>query len=172
VRDLLGGPASSDKRDWLCGAVVDLYPPFTAASLAATAATAGSEHDNEYVQEFLAAVMEDEFDMVIDVGDPGLWQVAEQIVRVRRDCAAGVFANVELLGRRFAEKGGKVDAVKLEGGSEDEDEDDEDDEGEDDGDDGDDVDMDEAPPLVKAPRQKVEPEVDEDGFTKVTKRKR
>ena len=34
-----------------------------------------------------------------------------------------------------------------------------------------DVDMDEAPPLVRA-REPVVPEIDEEGFTKVTKKKR
>jgi len=51
----------------------------------------------------------------------------------------------------------------------DEKEDETDESEEDDGDE--DVDMDEAPPLVSL-REPFVPEVDEDGFTKITKRKR
>ena len=36
----------------------------------------------------------------------------------------------------------------------------------------DDVDMDEAPELVAVPKEKPQPEIDEDGFTKVTRKKR
>jgi pre-rRNA-processing protein TSR2 len=36
----------------------------------------------------------------------------------------------------------------------------------------DDVDMGDAPALVRAPREKAEPEIDEDGFTKVVGKKR
>jgi pre-rRNA-processing protein TSR2 len=43
---------------------------------------------------------------------------------------------------------------------------------EDEDEDEEDVDMGDAPALVRAPRERVEPEVDEDGFTKVVGKKR
>jgi pre-rRNA-processing protein TSR2 len=182
VRDQLGGPDSADKRDWFCGAVVDLYPEFTASTIttaetntpAATNQTApktGEEFDNSDIQEFLAGVMQDEFELILEEGDPMLWQVAEQIVRIRRDCAKGNFANVEALRTRWEQgrgrsvdhlfKRGEDPAQETDGDSEDEDDED-----------GKDIEMDEAPSLVREPKERPEPELDEDGFTKVTRKKR
>jgi pre-rRNA-processing protein TSR2 len=116
--------------------------------------------------------MEDEFEVVIEEGDPSLWKVAEQIVRIRRDCAEGRFENVDVLRVRWQEgKGKKIEGLYKKGEDPDQDTDwDEDDEEEDD-EDGDE-DMGDAPPLVQTRREKPEPEVDEDGFTKVTRKKR
>lgn len=169
VTNELGGPDSADKRDWLAGAVSDLFPPFPAAPPApaagGTAASSSRENDidNVYIQEFLQGVMEDEFEVLLEEGDPSLWRVAEQIVRVRRDCAKGEFASVETLRERFGENRGKKVEYTLEKDDEDSDEDSDSEDG------GVDVDMDEAPALV---REKAEPEVDEDGFTKVTRKKK
>ena len=183
VRDSLGGPDSADKRDWLCGAVVDLYPEFTAATSPATSSTQpngnqtgtikpGEEFDNSDVQEFLAGVMQDEFELILEEGDPSLWQVAEQIVRIRRDCAAGNFANVQALRTRWEQGRGKnVDHLfkRGEDPSQETDGDSEDDEEEEE---EEDVEMGEAPSLVRVPKEKAAPEVDDDGFTTVTRKKR
>lgn len=122
--------------------------------------------DEEWIEEFLVQVMLDEFEVAVDDGSAG--DVADQIVALRKQCEKGDFEGVRELERRWASKGGKVDAFQRgedEEGSTDG-SDDEDDEG--------DVDMDEAPSLVETrePREPVAPEVDEDGFTKVTKKKR
>lgn len=160
----LGGPDSADKRDWLAGAVSDLFPPFPAAPPTAATTARDDDIDNTYIQEFLQGVMEDEFEVVVEEGDPSLWKVAEQIVRTRKGCAAGDFSSVGLLRERWAEnKGRKVEYER--GGDEDGESSDEDSESEG----GADLDMDEAPALV---REKEEPEVDEDGFTKVTRKKK
>ncbi|PQE21744.1 hypothetical protein CJF30_00010558 [Rutstroemia sp. NJR-2017a BBW] len=115
--------------------------------------------------------MEDEFEVVVDDGSAG--EVAERLVRVRGECMRGEFGGVEELERRWEAKN-KGKGTGTEGlfrkgedqgdtsGSED-DEEDEDEEG--------DVEMDEAPQLVKV-KEPVVPEVDEDGFTKVVKKKR
>lgn len=107
--------------------------------------------------------MEDEFEVVVEEGDPSLWKVAEQIVRIRRECAAGEFGSVETLRAQWGEnKGRKLEARR--GVDEDQETDwDSDESG------GADVDMDEAPALV---RERAEPEVDEDGFTKVSRKKK
>ena len=107
--------------------------------------------------------MEDEFEVIVEEGDPSLWKVAEQIVRIRKDCVVGDFKHVDTLGERWAEsRGRKVEYKRGEDPNQETDgESDEESEG------GADVDMDDAPPLVRKP----EPEVDEDGFTKVTRKK-
>lgn len=112
--------------------------------------------------------MLDEFEVNID--DESAYDVATEIVRLRGQCAKGNFEEVDrLLARWQGRKGTKV--VFTQGKDEDGDTDWDDTDGDDD-DDGDE-DMDEAPPLVAAPekKEKQAPEVDDDGFTKVTRKR-
>ncbi len=116
-------------------------------------------------------VMGDEFECVVD--DGSLEEAAGAIVRLRERCLRGDFAEVARLQTVWEEqrrRGGsaaigtfKKVEVDQETDGEDEDDDDEEDE--------DEV-MGEAPESVKAPKQRVEPEVDEDGFTKVVVRRK
>lgn len=170
VTNELGGPESADKRDWLAGAVSELFPPFPAGPPPA-GATRDDDIDNPYIQEFLQGVMEDEFEVVVEEGDPSLWKVAEQIVRIRKGCAAGDFSGVEALRERWAENRGRK--VEYKRGPEQESESDEAEEGEEDSESegGADLEMDEAPSLVRV-EEKSEPLVDEDGFTKVTRKRK
>lgn len=175
VQNNWGGEASGDKRDWFAGAVTDLFTPFEkiANGVAAPKTTEPSEEepDAAYVEEFLLQVMMDEFDVNVD--DESGFDVAQQIVKLRADCARGRFDGVEELRNKWeSRRGKKVEAVQQPG--QDEDDDDSDDSGdwEDDDDEGGaDVDMDDAPQLVASTKEKPPPEVDEDGFTKVTKRR-
>ncbi|SPO04856.1 related to TSR2 - Twenty S rRNA accumulation protein [Cephalotrichum gorgonifer] len=181
VSNQLGGPDSSDKRDWLAGAVVDLFPPFAKPSSSTTPnsttanANASEDIDNFYIQEFLQGAMEDNFELMLEDGDPALWRVAEQIVRVRRECAEGKFGNVDVLRAKWLESKGKgVEALYRKGEDQDQDTDWDSEEGDDESGDegaGADTDMGEAPPLVQA-MERAPPEVDEDGFTKVASRRR
>lgn len=174
VTNELGGPDSADKRDWLAGAVSELFPPFapapTSNNTSSNSNNANSSKaddiDNLYIQEFLQGVMEDEFELLLEEGDPSLWRVAEQIIRVRRGCAEGNFDGVEALRKKWGENKGKGLEQFKRGEDQDQDTDwDSDEEG------GADVDMDEAPALVREPRERAPPEVDEDGFTKVTRKR-
>ncbi|KAF4775847.1 pre-rRNA-processing protein TSR2 [Colletotrichum scovillei] len=175
VQNHWGGPDSADKRDWFAGAVAEIFPTFTKITAAgqampATAAAAAEEPDTGYVETMLLQVMLDEFEVNVD--DETGYDVAEQIVKLRAECAKGNFAAVDELRTKWeSRKGAKVEGLykKVEAG--DQDTDWEDDDSEDD-DEGDDVEMDDAPQLVRAPKEKQEPEVDEDGFTTVTKKKR
>ncbi|KAL2017163.1 hypothetical protein VTK56DRAFT_2532 [Thermocarpiscus australiensis] len=196
VQNSWGGPDSSDKRDWFAGAVVELFPDvskLTPAQLQqlhqqqqqqyqqrtqsnkATTGPGGEEEepDQEDVETVLLQVMLDEFEVNVD--DDSAFEVAEQVVRLRAECLRGKFDEVEALRRRWeARKANKVVFQKAQDQEDDTDWDtDEDDDEGDEESDGD-VEMDEAPALVQAParREKEEPEVDEDGFTKVTRRKR
>lgn len=175
VQNNWGGPDSADKRDWFAGAIVDLFPEFTDAQPGAPANTtsAADEPDMEDVETVLLQVMIDEFEVNTD-DDSGL-EVARSIVKARSECAIGEFNDeVKKLSERFANrKGTKVDQMFKKAEDEDQDTDWESgDSGEDDEDNEGDVDMDEAPPLAPVVKEKAAPEIDEDGFIKVTKKKR
>ncbi|KAK1251987.1 hypothetical protein MKX07_007466 [Trichoderma sp. CBMAI-0711] len=175
VQNGWGGPDSADKRDWFAGAVVDLFPEFTDAQPGEAARTTAEEPDMEDVETVLLQVMVDEFEVNID--DDSALEVARSIVKARSECAIGEFnEEVKKLRERFANrKGTKVDQMFKKAEDQDQDTDWESgDSGEDDDDEGNggDVDMDEAPPLVSVPKEKPAPEVDDDGFTKVTRKKR
>lgn len=172
-----GGPDSSDKRDWFAGEVASQFPPFSSPSNTAAAANGTApqqaqqqgdqeEPDAEYLEELILQVMLDEFEVNVD--DDTAFDVATEIVRLRGQCARGNFEEVDrLLARWQARKGEKVHFKHGE------DQDNETD-WEDDDDDGDsDDDMDEAPALVEAApkKEKAPPEVDDDGFTKVTRKR-
>ena len=112
-------------------------------------------------------VMQDEFDL--NVEDESEIPVAEEIMKLRKETAEGNFAGFEAVKRRFEERGGKIPQnLQVVEHKHDGDE-----SSEDDSDDDEDVDMgDAAPALVSAPREKQEPEVDEDGFTTVVSKKK
>ncbi|KAK5995022.1 Pre-rRNA-processing protein TSR2 [Cladobotryum mycophilum] len=173
VQNNWGGPDSADKRDWFAGAVVELFPEFTDAQpdQAAKKSTV-DEPDMEDVETVLLQVMIDEFEVNVD-DDSGL-EIAKGIVKARAQCAIGQFDEVNTLRERFNNlKGKKVDQLFKQAEDQDQDTDWESGDSEDDEDDNSgDVDMDEAPPLVPVTKEKPAPEVDEDGFTKVTRKKR
>jgi pre-rRNA-processing protein TSR2 len=162
VQSSWGGPASSDKRDWFCGAISDLF-------------ATRPETDAEDVEDVLIQVMNDEFDVVVDDGSAG--DVAVKICEIRELCARGEYGEVQAMWVAWKEKtekkgewgAGGLMFQKVEA----RDEDQETDEGEDeDGCEDDDIEMDEAPAPVRTPREKPEPEVDEEGFTKVARRRK
>ena len=119
--------------------------------------------------------MNDEFD--VNVEDDSGEQIAAKIVGLRKMTLQGDFKMVDEMYVQWAErqkKGGeKVNMQHVVRGEEDDDtdwdsgDDEESDQGEDD-----DVVMDEAPSLVKAPKEKVMPRVDDEGFTEVLGKKR
>jgi len=150
-----GGPDSEEKRQWFVGATIDVLKE-------------NPDEDSEWIETFLLQVMLDEFEVNVD--DESGYDVAEQIVKLRGQCARGEFAEVLEMRRKWEAKGGKsADLGKMFEKRERREEDDETDGSEDD--EEEDVDMEEAPPLVRV-REPVVAEVDEDGFTKVTKKKR
>ncbi|TDZ44725.1 Pre-rRNA-processing protein TSR2 [Colletotrichum trifolii] len=173
VQNHWGGPDSADKRDWFAGAIAELFPPFTRVVNDQAAPASNStleEPDTEYVETMLLQVMVDEFEVNVD--DETGFDVAERIIKLRAECAKGNLDAVDDLRKKWdSRKGAKVDGLYKKVEADDQDTDWEDDsEG---GDDDDDVDMDDAPQLVAAaPRERPQPEVDEDGFTMVTKKKR
>ncbi|KAK6542887.1 hypothetical protein TWF694_006826 [Orbilia ellipsospora] len=154
VENEFGGPDSADKRDWMCGAVADLF-------------TSDPSTDAEDLETFLLQILEDEFQTNLE--DDSAFAVSERIVLLRRQCAADDFSGVQALLQFWEKNGGKnkprVQVVRE--GSEEESDSEDDDEGEE----GEDMEMDEAPQLV-AVKEKVEKVIDEDGFELVQKKGR
>jgi pre-rRNA-processing protein TSR2 len=123
--------------------------------------------------------MMDEFDVNVD--DASGFDVARQIITLRADCARGRTAALDELRTKYQSRKGKK--VQAQAAATENDDDDDSDSGSDDSDgaaldwaddandNSQDVVMDEAPQLVPASRSKPEPEVDDDGFTTVVRRR-
>lgn len=153
VQNSWGGPDSADKRDWFGGAIVDLFQTRADTIL-------------EDVESMLLQVMEEEFDVVVD--DDSAFEVAEEIMKIRGQCGKGEFALVTTLQEKWERRGGNKAATMFQKGQdEDQSTDGSDFEG---FSDDEDVEMGGVP--LSAPKQKVEPEIDEDGFTKVVGKKK
>jgi len=153
VSNQWGGPDSAGKREWFAQATVDLLKETPDA-------------DAEWIETFLLQVMLDEFEVNVD--DDSAYEIGEQIVRLRKDCGRGNFAEIQTMRTKWEARGGRevVSGFQNEGEIEAEETDGEDGEDEDG-----DVDMDEAPQLVRV-RERAVPEVDEDGFTTVPNRRK
>lgn len=155
VQNSWGGPQSAEKRDWFAGAISELIESTPDA-------------DVEYVEEFLLQVMNDEFEIHIDDGSGE--EIAAKIVGLRRLTLQGNFTMVDEMFVRWQERQsrgeGTVQFRHVERG-EDDDETDWDSDDKEDGSADEDVEMEQAPPLVKVPREKVQPRVDDDGFIEV-----
>ncbi|KAJ5467334.1 Pre-rRNA-processing protein TSR2 [Penicillium sp. IBT 31633x] len=153
VQSNWGGPNSSEKRDWLCGAISDMLAD-------------RPETDAEDLEEVLIQVMNDEFDVAVD--DESAADVADLIMELKGQTDRGEFSVVQQMLEKFQKKSENRSAAaqfqRVEATNEDQESDDESEEG--------DVEMGDAPALVRAPRERAEPEVDDDGFTKVVGKKR
>ncbi|KAB2571233.1 putative pre-rrna processing protein [Lasiodiplodia theobromae] len=159
IQSQFGGPDGADKRDWLAGAITEIFEN-------------DPETDQLDIETVLLQVMEDEFEVRLE--DDSEVAVAATIVKIKNEISNNVFETVDAMEHRWRKRRGKgpnlanVEVVQ-EGTQDASGSDDDDDDYEDD----DDMDMGEAPQLVPAPpKEKVEPEVDEDGFTKVVGKKR
>ena len=162
IQNHWGGSDSGDKRDWFAGAVSDLLQN-------------GDVADADDLEDVLIQVMMDEFEVAVDDGSPA--EVAAQIFAGRAKILAGNLSDVDQLYDRWQQRQRsarerpniKFVASPTDGSGEDDEVNDDDD----DDDELDDIDMDEAPQLVLSVRkEKTEPEVDEDGFTKVIGKKK
>lgn len=163
VQSSWGGQNSSDKRDWLCGAISDII-------------STRPETDSYDIEDILVQVMTDEFDVAVDDGSAGV--VADQIMTLKGKIEVGDYEDVDKLWAEYKErmerKGVEQQQAmfkRVETKDEDQETDGDDDDDEEDEDE--DEEMGDAPALVsRPPRERVEPEVDEDGFTKVVGKKK
>ncbi|KAJ6598446.1 Pre-rRNA-processing protein TSR2-domain-containing protein [Mycena vulgaris] len=148
VQEGWGGAGALQKRTWLASVIVDAFEETVPTP------------DDQYVEEILVQVLADEFDT--DLEDGSAEPVAQDIVRMwdetrigREDLVLKFETKAETIrGKRaVAQEVAHADAEEWE---------DEDDDGEDSG-----MDDEEQVPQLIEPRQREEPEVDEDGFTMV-----
>jgi pre-rRNA-processing protein TSR2 len=155
---------AEEVRDWFAGAIVELFPDFS--DVAKKKPNTLEEPDISDVESRLIQIMEDEYQVGVD--DDSSLDVAQQIMAMRVVCSKGQFQEVDDLRNKWLAGRGKKVVMKQAPDA------DQDTDWETDGDDEDDndVDMEDAPPLVSVPKEKPAPEIDEDGFTKVTKKKR
>ncbi len=117
--------------------------------------------------------MNDEFDVNVD--DNSGADIAAQIVGLRKLTLQGNFAKVDELYEKWTARQGRSSSTTLNfkhvARGEEADDTDWDSDSVDESDDGD-VDMTEAPALVKIPKEKPQPKIDEEGFTEVIGKKR
>lgn len=118
--------------------------------------------------------MNDEFD--VNVEDGSGEEISAKIIGLRKLTLQGDFAMVDEMCSKWQERQGRGSGERINfhhfSRDDHEDETDWDSDGIDEEDDNDDVEMGEAPALVKTPKEKVQPKVDEEGFTEVVGRKR
>ncbi|KAK7538883.1 pre-rRNA-processing protein TSR2 [Phyllosticta citricarpa] len=158
IQSQFGGPDGADKRDWLAAAIQEIFEN-------------DPETDQLDIETVLLQVMEDEFEVRLE--DESEVLVATTIIKLKDEVAQGKFDTVDAMERRWRERRGKGPnlgniQVVQKGGVNDESDSSDDNEDEDE-----DATMEDAPQLVPAaPREKPEPEVDEDGFTKVVSKKK
>ncbi|PUU82061.1 Pre-rRNA-processing protein TSR2-domain-containing protein [Tuber borchii] len=154
VNNLWGGEDSSGKRDWLAGAIVEMF-------------VGRPETDEDDIEFTLLQVMEDEFSVCLE--DDSSWVVARQIIVLRKEIIDGNFSTVDKLHAKFLAKPKNPSASSMLkevvdpacSSSSEESEDDEE--------------MGDAPPAAPSePRQlrkPLEPTIDEEGFELVQKRR-
>lgn len=119
-------------------------------------------------------VMNDEFDVNVDDGSGE--EISAKIIGLRKLTLQCDFAMVDEMYSKWQERqskgsGGKINFQHVTR-DDDADETDWDSDDIDEGNEDNDVEMEEASAPVKAPKEKVQPKVDEDGFTEVVVRKR
>jgi len=99
VQNGWGGPESEDKRDWLAGAVWELF----------------EKEDNLPamfdVEDLLQQVMQDEFEVILE--DDSAIQIAGEIIRIYEECSVGDFKSVLTLFESFQKDKEKVDLVSF-----------------------------------------------------------
>ena len=160
-------------RDWLAGSISSMIQD-------------GQIRDQDDLEEVLLQVMGDEFECVVEDGSEmevsrTIWKAVEKLKSGGDTGRQAIGDEITNLWKVWIERGGanaKVDARALGKKVEvAEDAQDTSDEGEDDDEEDEDEDdeMGEAPQLVNAnarPKEKVQPEIDEEGFTKVVRGKK
>ena len=180
----ISGTEAKDKRDWLAGAVSELITPSLEVdrSTGRILKTGKSQLDDVGdLEEVLLQVMSDEFEVVVE--DGSVEEAARRIWTGRRRILGGDLTEVQELHRRWKESGGNLGkGAVFQRGEDDEgretdwddDESSKDDEGEWKGfpDKDGDAQMNEAPALIDIKKEKPPPEIDDDGFTKVVRKKR
>jgi len=154
VQNQWGGPDSNDKREWFAGAISDLF-------------VSDPDIEPESLEDVLLQVMGDEFEVAVEDGSE--IGVAAALLKIKSEIAACDFSTLDMMWQKYKSKKPVVKAQRV--GPSSDDEESVDDESDPDDDDGMEVDELQSESIQARP-PKPEPEIDEDGFTKVVRRRK
>jgi len=165
-----GGPESKQKRTWMASELLDVFDS-SSPSNTLHPNSASNQVDEDYIEEMILQMMNDEFDCVVEDGSST--EVAADLVKLWKEAKSGGEKAIEqsmkfwedkeraIQGKRIQAQEIKVEEEEWEGdGGESGDEEDE----EDGSDNGMEVDV---PPTLIDRRNNEVPVIDEDGFTLV-----
>lgn len=159
VDNLWGGPLSGEKRDWISGLIIEEFQT-------------NKTIDIIYIHEILSGAMEDEFDTILE--DNSTIQVATKIVHYYKLCAESNFETIQAAYIKWESKERNRPKVRASVNADPLNPMSSDDEGDNSHSDLDvdmDVDMDfDIRPIL--PKGKKEPEVDDEGFTIISTKRR
>ncbi|KAJ3985595.1 Pre-rRNA-processing protein TSR2-domain-containing protein [Lentinula detonsa] len=179
VQESWGGPGAAEKRTWMAGVLVDMFEEKQSKNNSGSSAHDDPRVDPEDVEDTLLQIMADEFEVHVEDGSAEI--LGKDIVRLwgaiinsadtgsRISSSASEKMVQEWESRAEITKGRKVhahyqEAIEEDGDWEDDDSDDDDEDN--------DLPMAEAPQLIDHDHSRREPEVDEDGFTLVSSRRK
>ncbi|KAJ3808832.1 Pre-rRNA-processing protein TSR2-domain-containing protein [Lentinula lateritia] len=182
VQESWGGPGAKEKRTWMAGVVVDMFEEKQSKTNSASSPNVDSRVEPEDIEDTLLQIMADEFEVHVEDGSAEtlgkdivqLWNAiinSASTGSTAIDYSEGEKMVQEWESHAESAKGRKIQAHYQEAVEEDGDWEDDNNEGDDE--DGDHpTDEDEAPPLIDSNRGQRKPEIDEDGFTLVSSRRK
>ena len=169
-----GGPESKQKRSWMASELLDVFESSSPSSSTLSPNSMSNQVDEDYIEEMILQMMNDEFDCVIEDGSSA--EVAEDLFKLWKEAQSGGEEAIEKSMKVWEEKeraiqGKRMQAQEIKAEKEEGWEGDDGESGDDDGEDEEDgseggMEVDEPPALVDR-RNKEDPVVDEDGFTLV-----
>lgn len=167
-----GGPESKQKCSWMASELLDAFESSSTSSSTLSPNSASNQVDEDYIEEMILQMMNDEFDCIIEDGSSA--EVAGDLVKLWKQAQTGGEKAIEQSMKIWEEKERAIQGKRLqaqeikaeeEGGWEEDDgESGEEDDEEDESEGGMEVD---EPPVLVDRRSKEAPVVDEDGFTLV-----
>ncbi|KAH7873307.1 Pre-rRNA-processing protein TSR2-domain-containing protein, partial [Lentinula edodes] len=182
VQESWGGPGAKEKRTWMAGVVVDMFEEKQSKTNSASSSNVDSRVEPEDIEDTLLQIMADEFEVHVEDGSAetlgkDIVQLWDAIINSASPSSTTITHSEgekkvqEWESRVESAKGRKIQAHYQEAVEEDGDWEDDDSEGDDE--DGDHpMDEDEVPHLIDSNRGQRKPEVDEDGFTLVSSRRK
>ena len=162
-----GGPESMQKRSWMASELLDVFESLSSSSTL-NPNSASNQVDEDYIEEMILQMMNDEFDCVVEDGSST--EVAADLVKLWKEAKSDGEQAIEQSMKFWEEKeraiqGHRIQAQEVKA-EEEEWEEDGSASGDEDEEDGNRMEVDEPPALIDR-RNKEGPVIDEDGFTLV-----
>ncbi|KAL5530790.1 TSR2 [Sanghuangporus sanghuang] len=152
-----GGPESAQKRTWMASEIVDAFENAKPSEIP----------DAIYIEEMLLQIMADEFDTILEDESAvavardimSLWEMRDADERIKASVTVWEERMDRFKGRKVVSKEVVQESTEVDGSS-------------DEWEDGDDTEDEEAPQLLDrhAQSHRAKPQVDDEGFTMVTKK--